>query len=294
MNFEWETLNTVTFFWLQIHFQRSIKTFSSVFLYVLTRLSKNTNYLLSQSFVTVFYSYFLIYFSLCLQNTSETSQPPAVCSAARKSDPYPFLKSNEQQSNTAPVKPLPAAFSPSGLLFYHVSNFTASIVRGRPTQSPAAAARSRAGTSGTPERVRGARRGPCGGAPQEITALRGPGGLGPASAPPRGGRLRSARRAAVRSRAAVRDGVPRGRSCAARGGAERPHWGDPCGVPPPAQRPGRGAARPWAAARCSARHLLRDTAALCCCPSGFLTPFFPFLRHRFALLWIARRTLISE
>lgn len=43
---------------------------------------------------------------------------------------------------------------------------------------------------------------------------------------------------------------------------------------PPAQRPGRGAARPWAAARCSARHLLRDTAALCCCPSGFLTPFF--------------------
>lgn len=221
MNFEWETLNTVTFFWLQTHFQRSIKTFSSVFLYVLTRLSKNTNYLLSQSFVTVFYSYFLIYFSLCLQNTSETSQPPAVCSAARKSDRYPFLKSNEQQSNTAPVKPLPAAFSPSGLLFYHVSNFTASIVRGRPTQSPAAAARSRAGTSGTPERVRGARRGPCGGAPQEITALRGPGGLGPASAPPRGGRLRSARRAAVRSRAAVRDGVPWGRSCAARGGAGR-------------------------------------------------------------------------
>lgn len=221
MNFEWETLNTVTFFWLQIHFQRSIKTFSSVFLYVLTRLSKNTNYLLSQSFVTVFYSYFLIYFSLCLQDTSETSQPPAVCSAARKSHRYPFLKSNEQQSNTAPVKPLPAAFSPSGLLFYHVSNFTASIVRGRPTQSPAAAARSRAGTSGTPERVRGARRGPCGGAPQEITALRGPGGLGPASAPPRGGRLRSARRAAVRSRAAVRDGVPRGRSCAARGGAGR-------------------------------------------------------------------------
>eukprot|EP00076_Gallus_gallus_P032866 XP_024998404.1 transmembrane protein 52 isoform X2 [Gallus gallus] len=190
-------LNTVTFFWLQTHCQRSIKTFSSVFLYVLTRLSKNTNYLLSQSFVTVFYSYFLIYFSLCLQNTSETSQPPAVCSAARKSHRYPFVKSNEQQSNTAPVKPLPAAFSPSGLLFYHVSNFTASIVRGRPTQSPAAAARSRAGTSGTPERVRGARRGPCGGAPQEITALRGPGGLGPASAPPRGGRLRSARRAAA-------------------------------------------------------------------------------------------------
>lgn len=214
-------LNTVTFFWLQTHCQRSIKTFSSVFLYVLTRLSKNTNYLLSQSFVTVFYSYFLIYFSLCLQNTSETSQPPAVCSAARKSHRYPFVKSNEQQSNTAPVKPLPAAFSPSGLLFYHVSNFTASIVRGRPTQSPAAAARSRAGTSGTPERVRGARRGPCGGAPQEITALRGPGGLGPASAPPRGGRLRSARRAAVRSRAAVRDGVPRGRSCAALRGAGR-------------------------------------------------------------------------
>lgn len=94
------------------------------------------------------------------------------------------------------------------------------------------------------------------------------------SSPRRAAPLSSARSGTEPGGGAGRSAVGPLVRCAGRGGAERPHWGDPCGVPPPAQRPGRGAARPWAAARCSARHLLRDTAALCCCPSGFLTPFF--------------------
>lgn len=114
------------------------------------------------------------------------------------------------------------------------------------------------------------------------------------SSPRRAAPLSSARSGTEPGGGAGRSAVGPLVRCAGRGGAERPHWGDPCGVPP--QRSGLGAeplvlgqrrgARP---ATCCGTRRRFAAARLVSWP-----PFFPFLRHRFALLWIARRTLISE